>query len=251
MLLHELERVLRRERELRRGCASLGGLVASAMRDSSVSARHRCVPVCATMLLHGGACAQPCSPRLAGIVGEAHVLTAPADVEPYRRRSGAAATTAARCAVVRPRTTDEVAAVVRACAESGVADRPARRQHRPVRRRDARRDRRRRSCCRCARMNRVRAIDRRQRDDHRRSRRAARRGAGGRAPTPACSFRCRSRPKAAARSAATSRPTPAAPRCCAIGNTRELVARPRSRARRRPRAGTACAACARTTPATT
>ncbi len=56
-------------------------------------------------------------PRLAGIVGEAHVLTAPADVEPFvadwrGRYHGSAR------AVVRPASTEEVAAVVRACAGS-------------------------------------------------------------------------------------------------------------------------------------
>ena len=56
-------------------------------------------------------------PRLAGIVGEAHVLTAPADVEPYvadwrGRYHGSAR------AVVLPASTEEVSAVVRACAGS-------------------------------------------------------------------------------------------------------------------------------------
>ena len=58
--------------------------------------------------------------RLAAIVGEAHVLTADADVAPYvadwrdRYRGRARA-------VVRPGSTDEVARIVRACAEGGVA----------------------------------------------------------------------------------------------------------------------------------
>ncbi|HEY5862865.1 MAG TPA: FAD-binding oxidoreductase [Casimicrobiaceae bacterium] len=57
--------------------------------------------------------------RLAAVVGPTHVLTAPADTEPYLvdwrgRYRGAAR------AVVRPRTTEEVAAVVRVCAEAGV-----------------------------------------------------------------------------------------------------------------------------------
>ena len=57
--------------------------------------------------------------RLAAVVGPTHVLTAPADTEPYlvdwrSRYRGAAR------AVVRPRTTEEVAAVVRVCAEAGV-----------------------------------------------------------------------------------------------------------------------------------
>jgi len=56
-------------------------------------------------------------PRLAGIVGEAHVLTAPADVEPYvadwrGRYHGSAR------AVVLPASTEEVSAVVLACARS-------------------------------------------------------------------------------------------------------------------------------------
>ena len=54
-----------------------------------------------------------------------------------------------------------------------------------------------------------------QRHDHRRSRRDAGRSAAGGAPTPGCCFRCRSHPKAAARSAATCRRTPAAPPCSA------------------------------------
>ncbi|MET0204739.1 MAG: FAD-binding oxidoreductase [Casimicrobiaceae bacterium] len=57
--------------------------------------------------------------RLAAVVGPTHVLTGPADTEPYLvdwrgRYRGAAR------AVVRPRTTEEVAAVVRVCAEAGV-----------------------------------------------------------------------------------------------------------------------------------
>ena len=89
----------------------------------------------------------------------AHVLTAAADVEPYLtdwrgRYHGAA------LAVVRPADTSEVAAVVRACADS------RRRRSSPqggntghVRRRDAGRRRRRRWCCRLRGMNRVRALD--------------------------------------------------------------------------------------------
>ena len=58
--------------------------------------------------------------RLAGIVGASHVLTSAADVAPYvvdwrGRYHGAAR------AVVRPANTSEVAAVVRACADAGVA----------------------------------------------------------------------------------------------------------------------------------
>ncbi len=59
----------------------------------------------------------PLLPRLAGIVGEAHVLTSAADVEPFvadwrgRYRGRARA-------VVLPGSTEEVAAVVRACAET-------------------------------------------------------------------------------------------------------------------------------------
>jgi FAD/FMN-containing dehydrogenase len=58
--------------------------------------------------------------RVAAIVGHAHVLSAPADVEPFYvdwrgRYRGSA------LAVVRPGTTAEVAAVVRACVEAGVA----------------------------------------------------------------------------------------------------------------------------------
>ncbi len=58
--------------------------------------------------------------RVAALVGHAHVLSAPADVEPFYvdwrgRYRGAA------LAVVRPGSTAEVAAVVRACVEAGVA----------------------------------------------------------------------------------------------------------------------------------
>ena len=57
--------------------------------------------------------------RLAGIVGEAHVLTAPSDVEPYvvdwrGRYRGAAS------AVVRPSDAVQVAAIVKLCAEQRV-----------------------------------------------------------------------------------------------------------------------------------
>jgi FAD/FMN-containing dehydrogenase len=57
--------------------------------------------------------------RVASAVGPAHVLTAPADIEPYivdwrGRYRGAA------LAVVRPASTEQVAAVVRLCAENGV-----------------------------------------------------------------------------------------------------------------------------------
>jgi FAD/FMN-containing dehydrogenase len=59
-------------------------------------------------------------PRLAAVVGEANVLTAPADTEPYLvdwrgRYRGAAR------AVVRPASTAEVSAVVQICADDGVA----------------------------------------------------------------------------------------------------------------------------------
>ena len=57
--------------------------------------------------------------RLAGIVGDAQVLTAPADVEPYLSDWRGRYRGAAR-AVVRPGATAEVAAVVRACAEANV-----------------------------------------------------------------------------------------------------------------------------------
>ncbi len=58
--------------------------------------------------------------RVAAIVGHAHVLSAPGDVEPFLvdwrgRYRGTA------LAVVRPGSTSEVSAVVRACADAGVA----------------------------------------------------------------------------------------------------------------------------------
>jgi FAD/FMN-containing dehydrogenase len=57
-------------------------------------------------------------PRLASIVGEAHVLTAAADIEPYVSDWRGRYRGTAR-AVVLPSATDEVAAVVRACADTG------------------------------------------------------------------------------------------------------------------------------------
>jgi FAD/FMN-containing dehydrogenase len=57
-------------------------------------------------------------PRLASIVGEAHVLTAPADIEPYVTDWRGRYRGAAR-AVVLPSSTDEVAGLVRACADAG------------------------------------------------------------------------------------------------------------------------------------
>src|SRR5437868_15437960 len=58
--------------------------------------------------------------RLTAAVGESNVLTAPTDIEPYLvdwrgRYRGAAR------AVVRPASTEEVAAVVQICADEGVA----------------------------------------------------------------------------------------------------------------------------------
>jgi len=58
--------------------------------------------------------------RLAGIVGENHVLSAPADVEPFLADWRGNFRGVAR-AVVQPVTTAEVSAVVRACAEHGTA----------------------------------------------------------------------------------------------------------------------------------
>ena len=60
----------------------------------------------------------PLLPRLASIVGEAHVLTAPADIEPFESDWRGRYRGRAR-AVVLPASTDEVSAVVRACAETG------------------------------------------------------------------------------------------------------------------------------------
>ena len=72
--------------------------------------------------------------ELRSIVGPSHVLTDPAVTESYAvdwtgRFRGTTP------AVVRPGSTEEVAAVVRACARHGVAARPAGRQHRAGRRR--------------------------------------------------------------------------------------------------------------------
>jgi FAD/FMN-containing dehydrogenase len=57
--------------------------------------------------------------RVAAVVGPAHVLTAPADVEPYVTDWRGRFRGSAR-AVARPGSVEEVAAVVRACAESRV-----------------------------------------------------------------------------------------------------------------------------------
>ena len=59
----------------------------------------------------------PLLPRLAGIVGEAHVLTSASDVEPFVADWRGRYRGVAR-AVVLPGSTEEVAAVVRACAET-------------------------------------------------------------------------------------------------------------------------------------
>ena len=74
--------------------------------------------------------------RLDAAVGGEQVLTEPSDVAPYvsdwrGRYHGRA------LAVVRPGNTEQVCAVVRACAGSRRADRAARRQHRPMRWRHA------------------------------------------------------------------------------------------------------------------
>ena len=57
-------------------------------------------------------------PRLAGIVGEAHVLTSAADIEPFVNDWRGRYRGTAR-AVVLPGATEEVSAVVRACAQAG------------------------------------------------------------------------------------------------------------------------------------
>jgi FAD/FMN-containing dehydrogenase len=58
--------------------------------------------------------------RFAGIVGGAHVLSAPSDIEPFLEDWRGRFHGAAR-AVVKPGSTAEVAALVRACAETGTA----------------------------------------------------------------------------------------------------------------------------------
>ncbi len=59
------------------------------------------------------------SERLAGLVGAAHVLTDPADIAPFVTDWRGRYRGAAQC-VVRPGSAEEVAAVVRLCAEAGV-----------------------------------------------------------------------------------------------------------------------------------
>lgn len=58
--------------------------------------------------------------RLIEIVGPLHVLTTPDMTAPFRHDMQPLAQAGAPLAVVRPRTTEEVADVVRACAEAGV-----------------------------------------------------------------------------------------------------------------------------------
>jgi FAD/FMN-containing dehydrogenase len=60
------------------------------------------------------------SERLSGLVGAAHVLTDPADIAPFVTDWRGRYRGAAQC-VVRPGNTAEVAAVVKACLEAGVA----------------------------------------------------------------------------------------------------------------------------------
>ena len=56
---------------------------------------------------------------LAAIVGAPHLLTEAADLAPYLREPREKYAGRALC-VVRPKTRDEVAAVVRLCAETGI-----------------------------------------------------------------------------------------------------------------------------------
>ena len=57
-------------------------------------------------------------PRLAAVVGPAHLLTDPADLAPYLREPRERYRGRARC-VVRPKTRDEVAAILALCHETG------------------------------------------------------------------------------------------------------------------------------------
>ena len=170
--------------------------------------------LCANILRHGAIPAQPCSRASPPSSARANVLTAAADVEPYLvdwrgRYRGA------RCAVVRP--ANHRARSPRSCAICADAGAPIVPQGGNT------------GLCggatpdrggseivlSLARMNRVRALDAANATITVEAGVTLARGAGGRrGGRPACS-RCRSRPRAAARSAATCRPTPAAPRCCA------------------------------------
>ena len=96
--------------------------------------------------------------RCAEIVGRERLLRAPGDRAPYevdfwRHIDGSAA------AVVRPRTTEEVAALVGLAAAAGVAHRAAGRQHRAGRRRHSRTDSGRQVVLSLAGLDRVRAVD--------------------------------------------------------------------------------------------
>ena len=153
-LLHELERVLRRERKpvgagrlVGRRLAHRGLLVTTSARAPSHAASRaaaRAIRLLSSFMTDIRATLRA---RLAAAVGSAQVLTAPADVAPYltdwrgryhgrargRRAPGEHRRGRRRRARLRRRRR---------------ADRPAGRQHRPVRRRDAGRRAATRSCCR-------------------------------------------------------------------------------------------------------
>ena len=148
---------------------------------------------------------------LAAIVGPAHLLRdgdlSAWEVDWRKRYRGRA------LAVARPGSTAEVAAVLRACTSARRRGRAAGRQHRSRRRLGARRERDPAAAEPGAAEPRAR--DRRAEPDAdgRGRLRAADRAGGGRRAGPAVPFR--SPPRAAARLAATWRPTPAGRRCCA------------------------------------
>ena len=156
MLLHELERVLRRERELRRACGgSAVGLVMGSSahgRAPERTGRFRYYP----RLWRTPA--QPCSRASPASSAAAHVLTAAGRRRALPRPTGAAATAAPRapsCARVHRRSRRGRARVRR----RRHADRAAGRQHRAVRRRDRRDAAGDEVVLSLARMNRVRAVD--------------------------------------------------------------------------------------------
>ena len=186
--------------------------------------------------------------KIAAIVGDKHVLTAPADMagflsEPRDLWHGKAA------CVVRPGSTAEVAAIIRICREAHLSRRAAGRQYGPRRRPDpSTRSAGNPAVARAP--DRIREIDPARLHADRRGRRRARERAGGRrerGPLFPLSLALR---RLAAPSAALSPPTRAGPRCCAMARLASSCSASRSCCRP-ARCSPISANCARTTRATT
>ena len=188
--------------------------------------------------------------RLAAVVGPRHVLVSPHDTAPHLTESRGLYAGRA-LAVVRPGTTEEVAAVVRLCHETGTAIVPqggntglvggqipddTGAPDRAVARA----------------LDRIREVDRRS-DDHDRARPASSLQRAQEAAAEAgrlfpLSLAARGHLPTIGGNLSTNAGGTAG---AAYGNARDLVLGPRGGAGRRPRSGTACASCARTIPATT